>query len=211
MRGRLRALLGFALVGGIVLAAVAFGPERAVETLLGLQGSPWLLPLLLGLYLLRPFVGWPHSPFPVAAGFYFGPITGTTVALIGLVSTSLPPFALGRYLEDDAGAFGRVSELGDRFREATGGVRAVAGARLLPIPADLVSYGAGVAGVRTRAFVLGTLFGDLPWFVGLVFVGTRLDRLTAEEIEGLDPTAVVLLALLGLLLLGKPLYARLRD
>lgn len=210
-RGGLRALLGFALFGAIVFAAVAFGPERAVETLLALEDSPWLLALLLGLYLLRPFVGWPHSPFPVAVGFYFGLLSGTAVALVGLLLTSLPPFGVGRYLEGDDGAFGRVSDLGERFREATGDLRAVAGARLLPVPADLVSYGAGVAGVRTRAFVLGTLLGDLPWLAGLVFVGTRLEVLSAEGIDGLDPAAVVLLALIGLLLLGKSLYSRLRD
>jgi uncharacterized membrane protein YdjX (TVP38/TMEM64 family) len=210
-RSRLRALLGFALLGALVLAAVTLGPERAVETLLGLEDLPWLLPLLLGLYLLRPFVGWPHSPFPVVVGFYFGLLSGTAVALVGLLLTSIPPFAVGRYLESDAGAFGRVSDLGERFCDATGDLRAVAGARLLPVPADLVSYGAGVAGVRTRAFVLGTVIGDIPWLVGLVFVGAQFEELTAEGFEGLDPTVVVALALVGLLVLGKPLYSRLRD
>jgi uncharacterized membrane protein YdjX (TVP38/TMEM64 family) len=210
-RRRFRALLGFALLGVIVVAAVAVGPERAVDTLLELRDSPWLLPLFLALYLLRPFVAWPHSPFPVAAGFYFGVAGGTLVALAGLLLTTLPPFAVGRYLKSDAGAFGRASELADRFRAATGGFRAVAGARLLPVPADLVSYGAGVAGVRTRTFVLGTVVGDLPWLIGLVFVGSQLEKLTVEGIEGLDPTVVVLLALIGLVLLAKPLYARLRE
>lgn len=210
-RDRLRALLGFALFGAIVVAAVTFGPERAVEVLLTLEGSQWLLPLLFALYLLRPFVGWPHSPFAVAVGFYFGLISGILVALVGLLLTSLPPFAIGRYLEADAGAFGRVSELGERFAETTGDLRAVAGARLLPVPADLVSYGAGVAGVRTSTFVLGTVVGDLPWLVGLVFVGAQLEVLSAEGIEGLDPLTVLALTLVGLLVLGKPLYSRLRN
>lgn len=78
------------------------------------------------------------------------------------------------------------------------------GARLLPIPADLVSYGAGVAGVRPRAFLLGTLIGDAPWAIGLVFVGTRVEELTVEEVKGLDPVVVALLALIGLGVLGNP-------
>lgn len=207
-RNRLRGALGLALFGAIVLAALAFGPERVVETLLALGESRWLFPLLLGLYFLRPFIGWPHGPFPTAAGFYFGFAGGTTVALVGLLVTSLPPFAVGRYLGD--GMFSRIGDLGERLTGATGNVRAVVGARLLPLPADLVSYSAGVVGVPTKAFVLGTLIGDLPWILGLVFVGTQLETLTAEGIDALSPTVVVLLALIGLFVLAAPLYERLR-
>lgn len=118
-RGRLRALLGLTLFGAIILAAVAFGHEKAVETLIELWGSPWLVPLLFGLYLLRPFIGWPHSPFPVAAGFYFELVGGTVVAVVGLVLTTLPPFWVGRYLrtgtgteaDADVGAFEQVNDL----------------------------------------------------------------------------------------------------
>lgn len=46
-RGRLRAGLGIALFGAIVLTALLLGPERAIDTLLQLGESPWLLPLLL--------------------------------------------------------------------------------------------------------------------------------------------------------------------
>lgn len=210
-RARLRAVLGAALFGAIVLAAVALGPERAVGFLLALDGSSWLLPLLLALYLLRPFVGWPHSPFPVAAGFYFGVLGGSVVAFVGLVLTCLPPFAVGRYLSGDEGALGRASTLGERFTDAAGETRSIASARLLPLPADVVSYGAGVAGVPTRAFALGTLVGDLPWLLGLVYVGTQLETLTTEGVDALPVEAVALLALIALALVGKPLYVRLRG
>lgn len=209
-RSRLRGALGIALLGAIGLAAVSLGPERAIATLLALGESRWLLPLLLGLYFLRPFVGWPHSPFPVAAGFYFGFVGGAVVAFAGLVVTCLPPFAVGRHLAD-AGTLGRVGDLRGYVTEATGETRTVVSARLLPVPADLVSYGAGVAGVRTRAFTFGTLIGDLPWLLGLVFVGTQLETLTTEGVDALPIEAVLVLALIGLLLVGTPLYGRVRD
>lgn len=210
-RDRVRALVGLAVLGAILAAAIALGPDRAVAALLELEGSPRLAALLLGLYLARPFLGWPHGPFPVAAGFYFGFAVGTVVALIGLALTSLPPFAVGRYLRTDTGFFGRVGRLADRFAGATGEVRAVAGSRLLPLPADLVSYGAGVAEVRTRPFAIGTLIGDLPWLVGSVVVGSRLERFAAGGIDALDPRLVLALTLAGLVVLGGPLYRRLRG
>jgi uncharacterized membrane protein YdjX (TVP38/TMEM64 family) len=207
-RGRLRAGLGIALFGAIVLTALLLGPERAIDTLLQLGESPWLLPLLLVLYLVRPFLGWPHSPFPVAAGFYFGFVGGSIVAFAGLALTSVPPFAVGRYLRSEQGALGRIGEIGERFTTATGEARAIASARLLPVPADIVSYGAGVADVRTKPFVLGTMIGDLPWLFGLVFVGIQLETITTEGIDGLPTGAVLVLALIGLILIGKPLYKR---
>lgn len=210
-RARLRTALGIGLFVAILLAALALGPERVVEVLLALGESPWLLPLLFGLYLLRPFIGWPHSPFPAAAGFYFGFLGGSLVAFVGLALTCLPPFAVGRYLSKDEGALDRIGTLGERFTDAAGEARSVASARLLPIPADLVSYGAGVAGVSPRAFTLGTLIGDLPWLLGLVYVGTQLETLTTEGVDALPVEAVALLALIALLLVGKPLYVRLRG
>jgi uncharacterized membrane protein YdjX (TVP38/TMEM64 family) len=205
---RLRGALGIVLFVAILTAAVALGPERVVSTLLALDGSPWLVPILFALYLVRPFVGWPHSPFPVAAGFYFGLVAGSAVAFVGLVLTCLPPFAVGRYLREDRGALSRLGEVGEGFTETTGEARAVASARLLPIPADLVSYGAGVADVKTRSFALGTFVGDLPWLLGLVFVGTQIETLTTEGIDALPTAAIVVLALIGLALIGKPLYER---
>lgn len=210
-RRRLHGALGIALFGAILAAAALLGPDRAVAVLLALGESPWLVPSLFALYLLRPFVGWPHSPFPVAAGFYFGFVGGAVVAFVGLALTSLPPFAVGRYLRRDSGAFGRLGEVGERVTEATGQTRAVASARLLPLPADAVSYGAGVSDVRPGAFALGTLLGDLPWLLGLVFVGTQLETFTTEGFDALPAGAVLVLGVIGLLLVGTPIYERFRG
>ena len=199
-RARLRAVLGITLFGAIMLTALVLGPERAISILVQLGDSSWLLPLLFILYLVRPFIGWPHGPFPVAAGFYFGLVGGSVVAFVGLALTSMPPFGVGRYLRSEQGALGRIGEVGERFTAAAGETRAIASARLLPIPADVVSYGAGVADVRTKPFVLGTMVGDLPWLVGLVFVGTQLETITTEGIDGLPTGAVLVLALIGLVL-----------
>ena len=78
--------------------------------------------------------------------------------------------------------------------------------RLFPVPSDAVSVGAGIAGVRTRPFLLGTAVGELPWTVVGVAVGVSIDRLTVGGVSGADPTVFVAMAGLGALLLAGPLY-----
>ncbi len=203
-----RTPVGIVLLLAILSAALLVGPDRAVAALSVAAESRWFLPALFTLYLLRPLLGWPHSPFPLAVGFVLGAVAGTVVALVGAVLTAIPPYLIGRWLGTDSGPFGRLGDRGQRFAEGTGSLRTVVAARLTPLPIDLVSYGAGVARVQPRPYVLGTFLGEIPWIAAFVAVGAGADSLTTAELTTPGLLPIALLAVLGLLLLAKPLWKR---
>ncbi len=84
-------------------------------------------------------------------------------------------------------------------------------ARLSPAPADAVSYGAGLTGVSTRIFALGTLIGEFPWAVFYVFLGQSLRTFSAAEIQQVDIRLVLLAAITSVLLIIRPIYGFLRN
>jgi len=206
--GSRRQALGVVVLVGLALAAsVLFSPAktlRAVETLLA-NPTQFALALVV-LYLVRPLVAWPLSLFSVLVGYAYGFVLGFPVALAGAVLSCLCPFLLARYVRTDVGFLGRLSDSGERFFDATGDVRGVFAARLAPAPADAISYGAGLSGISTSAFVLGTLLGEVPWTAAFVLVGASMNEFSTREAT-LDSTAFVLgAAALALLVLAGPAY-----
>jgi len=76
-------------------------------------------------------------------------------------------------------------------------------ARLLPLPADVISYGAGLSTVSPQAFVAGTFLGEIPWVVTAVVTGSSMRTLTLEGASaGLPLLAGT--AGLGVLVLAGP-------
>lgn len=202
-----RQLLGLAVGGGLVAAgAVTLSPAAVLSAVGGLAARPSLFAaVLLGLYLCRPLVLWPISAVSVLVGYVYGPALGVPVGLAGAVLTSLPPFLLARYTRTDAGPFGSLGEAGDRLVAATGALRGVVGARLAPLPADPVSYAAGLSGVPLGRFVVGTLLGELPWVTAAVLAGHSTERLVVSG--GVTSLPLVVgAAAVAVLLLGGPLY-----
>lgn len=200
-------LLLFAVAGAVTLL---FSPERVAAAVAGLADDP--LPfgaVLLSAYLLRPVVAWPISALSVAVGFALGPV-GVPVALAGAVLTCLPPYLLARRLGHDAGLLGRLGEHGRQFFDAAGDLRGVVASRLAPLPADPVSYTAGLAAVPLPAYVLGTALGELPWVAAAVLVGASAETVTTEGLHG-GPTVVAGLFALALLLLAGPAYRYVRE
>lgn len=127
-----------------------------------------------------------------------------------LVLTAMPAYALARAgrvrVRSDFRTVDRLCGAGERLADAAGSARAVTATRLLPVPSDAVSVGAGASGIRLRPFLLGTAAGELPWVIVGVAVGVSLDRLAAGELSVVDPTAIVAMAGIGALLLAGPVY-----
>lgn len=204
-----RQLLGAAtLVAVAVGAALVLSPAGLARSVAGLADRPAVFAAVLVVgYGLRFLVAWPISAFSVLVGFALGP-EGVPVALAGAVGTCLPPYVLARRA-DASGPLGTLGTHGERYFAAAGGVRGVAAARLAPLPADAVSYGAGLAGVPPRAYLLGTVLGELPWVVAAVLVGASAETLTTE---GLAPAALVVGAAgVAVLLLAPAAYRALRS
>lgn len=204
-----RHLAGLAVVAVVVAASLLTSPTAALRALTALADRPLLFAgLLVGVWAVRPFLGWPTVAVSTATGYALGVAVGLPVAMVGVVATSVPPFvATGRFA--DGGGDGLLASLGDYGRSyfrTAGDVRGVAAARLAPVPADAVSCAAGLSGVRPTAYAAGTLLGELPWTVAAVVVGASARRVTTAGLDGLGLPLLVGTTLAAVLLLAGPAY-----
>jgi len=205
------------LAGGLALAATgALGvlvvtPERALGSLLALAERPGLFALaLVVLYGVRSLVLWPISALSLLVGFVYGPAVGIPMGLAGAVYTCLPPYLLARYAPRERGPLARLHALGRSAVDVTGDFRGLIAARLLPLPADGVSYAAGLTAVPVGRYALGTLLGETPWVVATVLAGASM-RTFALERAGSTLSLLLAATLLGVVLVSGPAYRRLRQ
>jgi uncharacterized membrane protein YdjX (TVP38/TMEM64 family) len=211
-RATARQVAGIAVVCAVAsTAALTVPPERLFVHAEGLAARPLLLGVsLLALYLLRPLLAWPISALSVLLGYLYGP-AAIPVALAGAVVTTLPAYGLAGYLGHDAGLLARVGNAGGAVRKTAGDLRGVIAVRLAPLPTDPVSYGAGLAEVPLRPYLLGTALGEAPWVVAAVLLGASAGELTAAGTAA-DPLVVVTaVSLAALLALSGPAYRRLSE
>lgn len=207
-RATRRQLAGLALVGLVVLvAALTVPPRQVLEGLAALADRPLVLAAALGLvYLLRPVVAWPISLVSAGVGYALG-LAGLPVALAGAVLTTLPPYLLARAGRTEHGPLGWAGAKGEAYVGAAGDLRGVVGARLAPVHTDVISCGAGLAGVGLRPFLAGTVLGESPWVLAGVLAGASMGSLSTGPVTPLPLVAGA--AALAALLLAGPIYGRL--
>lgn len=189
------------LAAALLAAATLVEPAALLAAAADLAASRWFLPVVLGLFVVRPLLAVPMSLLFVLVGWRYGVVAGLPVALLGTAVTTFPPYLVGRYLRTDAGLLGRLCRRGERAFDATGDLRGVVAVRLAPIPAESVSYGAGAAGVRPAAYVLGTLVGELPWVLGYLLLGHSMQVLAFEDVS-VDGRFLVVVSLAAVLLVA---------
>jgi uncharacterized membrane protein YdjX (TVP38/TMEM64 family) len=208
MRRRHRFVLGFVVPTCVVAFALLVGPTLALRRLDALTAEPVLFcGALLAVALVRPLLAWPTTLLAVAVGYAFG-LAGLPLAVLLIVVSSVPTFLFAR----SVGAESRIAETGRRAVDATGGVRGVTASRLAPAPSDVVSAGAGVAGVSLPTFAVGTAIGELPWAVAGVLAGDSMEALTADSLaDVVDLRLLVAVGLIGALLVAGPVYRHLRG
>ncbi|MFC6864766.1 TVP38/TMEM64 family protein [Halomicroarcula sp. GCM10025817] len=197
-----------ALVVFVAVATAILSPARVVAEVLHLADHPvYLAGVIVFLYLVRPLFAWPTMPLSAFVGFVLGFEYGFPVALMGALVTCLIPYRFARRAGEQGGMFGWLGDSGRQIIEVTGETRGVLAARLSPVPADPVSYGAGFAGVSTRSFVVGTFVGEIPWVIVEVLAGASMRSLSLSglSIEVL-PQLVLLFGAMGLLVLAGPAY-----
>jgi len=207
-----RQLVGIGVVAAVAAAtAVATSPAALFEHAATLAARPALLAVALAvLYLVRPLLAWPISALSILLGYLYGP-AAVPVALAGAVVTTLPAYALARYLGHDAGLLSRVGDAGSVVRATTGDLRGVAAVRLAPLPTDPVSYAAGLAGVPLRPYVAGTALGEAPWVTATVLLGASMGQLATVGLTADPLLLVTTVALAVLVALSGPAYRRLAD
>lgn len=166
------AVLGVLLVGTALAMSIGVPDVDGVRARLDEAGSVRWLVLVVGVAvaLLTPVS---RTALSLLVGAVAGFPAGLAVALGGGLLGGLAGFALSRRLGREsvatlAGA--RLARL-DRAVSERGFV-AVLVARLMPVaPFVLVSYAAGLSGVRLGPYLLGTAIGIVPWSVLYVGVG----------------------------------------
>jgi len=203
MDRRVRLLAGVGLVALVGALAVLTSPAAVLDRLAWVAADPLRLILaLVAVAVVRPLFAWPTTLLAVVAGYGLG-LGGFPLALGLVVVTSLPPYWVAGLSAGD----GAVAATGARFVAEAGDLRSVVGSRLLPLPSDVVSAGAGVAGVPLRAFALGTAIGEVPWVVAGVVAGDSFGALsTASLSAAMDPRVVVGAAILAGLAFVGPAY-----
>ncbi|MFC7139560.1 TVP38/TMEM64 family protein [Halosimplex aquaticum] len=200
-----------AVGAALAAAAVVFSPSAVLDSIAGLSAHPWrFVATLAVLYLVRPFLLWPVSALSLTVGYVLGATYGIPVAIAGTLLSNTTPFLLARYARTDRGVVGLTTRTSDRIVEATGELRGVVAARLAPLPADVVSSGAGLSDVSLRAYLLGTLVGESPWIAAEVIAGASMHTLS---VHGLRHSLALFAAATSLsaLLIARPAYRFVRD
>ena len=138
--------------------------------------------LILALTVVVSYL--PGVPLAAIAGMTWGGLVGCALVVAGGTLGALIAYTIGRYLGSSAVA----ALAGARIRPREGvGQRSLAVlvlvSRLIPlIPFDIVSYGAGVAGLGVRHFIVATVVGMTPSALMLTSVGQVLPGAVALAI-----------------------------
>lgn len=200
---------GFLLVALVALATVA-SPDHvagAVRSTLTWRLFPVVL---VGLYLVRPLLGWPITLVSALVGYRYGLVLGVPVALAGCVLTSLPAFLAGRRLPTDGRILGFLGARSTRYFDATGDLRGLVAARLAPAPAEPVSAAAGIGGLSVGTFALGTVLGEIPWTIAAVALGAGLTTFDPANVV-VDWRLGLLAALAALVVVARPAWDAVRT
>ncbi|MGY2084342.1 TVP38/TMEM64 family protein [Blastococcus sp. SYSU DS0539] len=189
-------LLGALLLAG-ALAALSVDLPSVAQVRAWLDGGGagiWVL-LVGGLVvlLLAPV---PRSVLSVVAGVVLGFGPGLAVALTGGLLSAVAAFGLSRGLGRPAAErlAGPRLRRADRLVTERGFVSVLVG-RLIPVmPFVVVSYGAGLSGVRFGSFLAATAVGIVPSTVVQVGIGAS----TGVAVARFGALAAVPLVVLGL-------------
>ncbi len=169
---RVLAVVVLLLVGTALTTSIGVPDVDNVRARLDEAGPVRWLVLVIGVSvaLLTPVS---RTALSLLVGAVAGFPAGLAVALSGGLLGGLAGFTLSRRMGREAVATlagARLARL-DRAVSERGFV-AVLVARLMPVaPFGLVSYAAGLSGVRLGPYLLGTAIGIVPWSVLYVGIG----------------------------------------
>jgi uncharacterized membrane protein YdjX (TVP38/TMEM64 family) len=193
-------VLGALLVAGIIAALVLDlpDPDRLRSWLDDGGATAWALLIVgLALVLLAPV---PRSVLSVLAGAVLGFGAGLAVSIAGGLVAGLVAFGLSRFLgrptvERLAGP--RLHRVDRAFTERA--FTSVLLGRLVPVmPFVVVSYGAGLSGVRVGPYLAATAVGLVPSTLVQVGIGASTGFVVAHATAlTVVPAVVIAVVLLG--------------
>lgn len=193
-----------AVVGSLgVLAMTDHLPSLSLQvfTVEGFQNlvnqiGPWGPIAYIGLLIISVVASQiPGAPLAIAAGVLWGPLTAGVYTIIGGFLGAVLAYGLGKYLGQSflqtlTGK--RITISPDLATNLMGWFIFVS--RLLPVLSfDLVSYGAGMAGLSFPIYAAATLVGMIPSTLLLTYMGGIVDP---SQMLGL--TGLLLVSIIGL-------------
>jgi uncharacterized membrane protein YdjX (TVP38/TMEM64 family) len=199
---------GIALLALLVLAipdlrhaftAALHGDTAEVRSRVDSLGAAGPL-LIVALALLHAVVFYPAEIVDAAAGFAYGFLPALALTMVGWLLSGLLCFAVGRTIARPLLDRWFGAERFERTEAAIerGGATLLLAVRLIPIvPFSLVSYAAGAARVPLWRFAWTTALGYLPITAIAVYLGTRLEGLSATDPLVLGGAAALVVLLLG--------------
>jgi uncharacterized membrane protein YdjX (TVP38/TMEM64 family) len=166
-------------------------------------------PLMSLLLMVVQAIVAPVPAFLVTAanGMVFGRFWGTVLSWTGALMGALTSFIIARLVGDVAvKKFVRNQRALDFIKHAgeKKGFWLILVSRLLPfISFDLISYMAGLSGIRTWAFILGTGIGMLPATIVYTFIGREFPVMEENSPILLTVTVVLVFILIVFSLVQK--------
>lgn len=162
----------------------------------------------MAVYIIQTGLALPGATIlSLAAGAIFGPVMGTTYAVISASIGATLAFLFTRYLLREAvlARFGGKLESINRELEERG-LNYLLFLRLVPLfPFFLINLSAGLTRLPLRTFMLGTFFGIIPG--GFVYVNAGASLATISSASDIvSPRVLGSFALLGLFALVPALY-----
>jgi uncharacterized membrane protein YdjX (TVP38/TMEM64 family) len=165
---KLLALVAVLAAGFFAARALGLGrlsqPGALAGAVRAVRERPYVAPIFVAAYAAATAVGLPGSVLTIAGGAIFGFELGVLLNWLGASIGAVLAYLLARSLGTDAvhRLLGRRASRLDALTNAHG-FTTVLRLRLFPVvPFNLLNFASGLAGVRLRDYVLGTLLGLIP-------------------------------------------------
>ncbi|NCC81495.1 MAG: TVP38/TMEM64 family protein [Clostridia bacterium] len=130
----------------------------------------------LGFALIRPLIFFPITIIYLASGLAFGGFWGGVIGISGALLSALTAHFVANKIGIDFLPMkwrSRICAVRDRVDEK--GLRNMILIRFIPmISFDLISYSAGLSGVKLKPYLLGTLIGIAPRIFAYTYVGSNI-------------------------------------
>lgn len=132
--------------------------------------------IFLGFALIRPLIFFPITIMYLASGLAFGGFWGGVIGIsVALLSALTAHFVANKIGIDFLPMKWRSRICAVRDRVDEKGLRNMILIRFIPmISFDLISYSAGLSGVKLKPYLLGTLIGIAPRIFAYTYVGSNI-------------------------------------
>jgi uncharacterized membrane protein YdjX (TVP38/TMEM64 family) len=159
-----------AIIAAVMVIAWRLGffqlthPATLARAVRGVRSQPLAAPLFIVAYAIATMFGLPGSAFTLAGGAIFGFWGGLLFNWLGAVAGATLAFLFAHALCKDTcrSLLGRHSTTLEQAAKSHG-LMATLRLRLIPlVPFNLLNFGAALAGVRFRDYVIATAVGIIP-------------------------------------------------